>query len=405
MYARTSDGDFILPMMREAMNTIIADNTHLTERCEAMLAALDGDLARSLEPSYDELNPPPEPEKEYRFSLGDTVYLGTHEYEVLSFDEHEVVLYDTQFPLFNKTMTREEFEDRLKENPLNDHLLQVVEQTLTPDNRETRIALDTDREKIYWIYFNPDSTAGGQYVSGELDFNVFKELIDQYDIENHPENAEQFTADLEEMSDQFLADINTPFFAEAENEYEGTTEYTGFTSENILQIHEAILSYETDRDAERDLNRHEAEFGADGTRVFRDDEERQGQTETGPFIDHYYVVEDLTAAPLSVKEYADREEALQAYFALPTDTMKAFGVANTKELPGSLDFIQCKDGKDTLIEDYAKTDDDSWRNPEIEGLVDQLKEKLAERDKPIAPPPQKQRSGKVTPHEIGRAHV
>lgn len=400
MYARTSDGDFILPMMREAMNTIIADNTHLTERCKAMLAALDGDLARPLEPSYDELNPPPEPEKEYRFSLGDTVYLGTHEYEVLSFDEHEVALYDTQFPLFNKTMTREEFEDRLKENPLNDHLLQVVEQTLPPDNSETRIALDTDREKIYWIYFNPDSTAGGQYVSGELDFNVFKELIDQYDIENHPENAEQFTADLEEMSDQFLADINTPFFAEAENEYEGTNEYTGFTSENILQIHEAILSYETDRDAERDLNRHEAEFGADGTRVFRDDEERKEQPETGPFIDHYYVVEDLAAAPLSVTEYPDREKALEAYFALPADTMKAFGVVNTKELPGSLDFIQCRDGKDTLIEDYAKTDDDSWRNPEIEGLVDQLKERLAERDKPIAPPPQKQRSGKVTPHVL-----
>ena len=169
------------------------------------------------------------------------------------------------------------------------------------------VALDTDREKVYWIYFNPDSTAGGQYVSGELDFNVFKELIDQYDIENHPENAEQFTADLEEMSDQFLADINTPFFAEAANEYEGTNEYAGFTSENILQIHEAILSYETDRDAERDLNRHEAEFGADGTRVFRDDEERQKQPETGPFIDHYYVVEDLSAAPLSVTEYGKRK--------------------------------------------------------------------------------------------------
>lgn len=87
-------------------------------------------------------------------------------------------------------------------------------------------------------------------------------------------------------------------------------------------------------------------------------------------------------------------------FALPVDTMKAFGVVNTKELPGSLDFIQCRDGKDTLIEDYAKTDDDSWRNPEIEGLVDQLKEKLAVRDKPIAPPPQKQRGGKVTPHVL-----
>lgn len=270
MYARTSDGDFILPMMREAMNTIIADNTHLTERCEAMLAALDGDLARPLEPSYDELNPPPEQEKEYRFSLGDTVYLGTHEYEVLSFDENEVVLYDTQFPLINKTMTREEFDNRLKENPLNDHLLHAVEEPQIEVTDETAVAV----------------------------------------------------------------------------------------------------------------------------------EEPEVSVESGPFIDHYYVVEDLSAAPLSVTEYSDREEALEAYFALPVDTMKAFGVVNTKERPGSLDFIQCRDGKDTLIEDYAKTDDDSWRNPEIEGLVDQLKERLAERDKPIAPPPQKQRSGKVTPHVL-----
>ena len=270
MYARTSDGDFILPMMREAMNTIIADNTHLTERCEAMLTALNSDLARPLEPSYDELNPPPEPEKEYRFSLGDTVYLGTHEYEVLSFDENEVVLYDTQFPLINKTMTREEFDNRLKENPLNDHLLHAVEEPQIEVTDETAVAV----------------------------------------------------------------------------------------------------------------------------------EEPEVSVESGPFIDHYYVVEDLSAAPLSVTEYSDREEALEAYFALPVDTMKAFGVVNTKERPGSLDFIQCRDGKDTLIEDYAKTDDDSWRNPEIEGLVDQLKERLAERDKPIAPPPQKQRSGKVTPHVL-----
>ena len=270
MYARTSDGDFILPMMREAMNTIIADNTHLTERCEAMLTALNSDLARPLEPSYDELNPPPEPEKEYRFSLGDTVYLGTHEYEVLSFDEHEVVLYDTQFPLINKTMTREEFDNRLKENPLNDHLLHAVEEPQIEVTDETAVAVEEPEESV----------------------------------------------------------------------------------------------------------------------------------ESGPFIDHYYVVEDLSAAPLSVTEYSDRGEALEAYFALSADTMKAFGVVNTKEQPGSLDFIQCRDGKDTLIEDYAKTDDDSWRNPEIEGLVNQLKEKLSERDKPIAPPPQKQRSGKVTPHVL-----
>ena len=40
MYARTGNGDYILPMMREAMQTIIGDNTHLTERCETMLACI-----------------------------------------------------------------------------------------------------------------------------------------------------------------------------------------------------------------------------------------------------------------------------------------------------------------------------------------------------------------------------
>ena len=87
MHARTAEGDFILPMMREAMNTIIADNTHLTARCEAMLEALNSDVAKALEPTFDELNPPPEPRKEYRYHLGDAVYIGTQEYELLSFDE------------------------------------------------------------------------------------------------------------------------------------------------------------------------------------------------------------------------------------------------------------------------------------------------------------------------------
>ena len=136
MHARTAEGDFILPMMCEAMNSIIADNTLLTARCEAMLEALNSDVAKSLEPTFDELNPPPEPRKEYRYHLGDTVYIGTQEYELLSFDEKKVVLFDMQFPLFNKELTREEFDNRLKENPLNDKLLQVVEEPPVADNTE-----------------------------------------------------------------------------------------------------------------------------------------------------------------------------------------------------------------------------------------------------------------------------
>ena len=126
-YVLTMEGSFVLPVMREAMQAIIRDNTHLTERCEAMLAELDGPLAAPLEPTYDELNPPPPPKKEYRFSLGDTVYLGAQEYELLAYDENTVRLFDPSFPIINKELSRAEFDRLIAENPLNDHLLQVVE--------------------------------------------------------------------------------------------------------------------------------------------------------------------------------------------------------------------------------------------------------------------------------------
>ena len=124
MYARTGEGDFILPMMQDALRTIMEAAPQLAGRCEAMLAALDGPLAALLDPSYDELNPP---KKEYRLTLGDTVYLGAQEYELLAYDEQTARLYDPTFPIFNKELPREEFDRLLAENPLNDKLLQVAE--------------------------------------------------------------------------------------------------------------------------------------------------------------------------------------------------------------------------------------------------------------------------------------
>ena len=180
MHARTAEGDFILPMMREAMNAIIADNTHLTARCEAMLEALNSDVAKALEPTFDELNPPPELRKEYRYHLGDTVYIGTQEYELLSFDEKKVVLFDTQFPLFNKELSREEFDNRLKENPLNDRLLQAVEEASVADNTKE----------------NPDTQETEAIPDEELDALPISTVKDGEVVTYH--NAEALLDDQEE---------------------------------------------------------------------------------------------------------------------------------------------------------------------------------------------------------------
>ena len=90
--------------------------------------SVPGPLAAAPEPEHDELNQPPAPPKEYRLTLGATVYLGTQGYELLAFDGQTVRLFDPAFPIINKELPREEFDRLLAENPLNNSLLQVVEE-------------------------------------------------------------------------------------------------------------------------------------------------------------------------------------------------------------------------------------------------------------------------------------
>ena len=54
------------------------------------------------------------------YSLGDKVYLGVKEYEILAIDDHMVRLYDSEYPLFNEELSRSDFDRRIAENPLND---------------------------------------------------------------------------------------------------------------------------------------------------------------------------------------------------------------------------------------------------------------------------------------------
>lgn len=74
--------------------------------------------------------------KEYEYYLGDKVYIGSSEYEILSFDENRVMLYDTASPLFNQEMTRSDFDRLVSENPMNEHLLLKENSEPVPENTE-----------------------------------------------------------------------------------------------------------------------------------------------------------------------------------------------------------------------------------------------------------------------------
>ena len=102
-----------------------------------------------------------------------------------------------------------------------------------------------------------------------------------------------------------------------------------------------------------------------------------------PFIDHFYVVDDLEVkGPLAIKKYDTLDAALEAYFGLPNDKLKALGIQNTNPLPGSLDFIQCENGIDTATMDYTSVE--VWNNPEIQALQADIDMALALHDTEIA---------------------
>ena len=72
---------------------------------------------------------------QYEYHLGDKVYIGASEYEILSVDDERVMLYDYDVPLFNKEFSRTEFDRKVRENPMNEHL--IVKEEPAEERNET----------------------------------------------------------------------------------------------------------------------------------------------------------------------------------------------------------------------------------------------------------------------------
>lgn len=269
----------------------------------------------------------------YEYHLGDTVYIGASEYEVLSFDDNRVMLYDPKFPLFNKEFTKDEFDRKVRENPLNDHLIvenepmlhfdsnefekliphgmrykqaevvndnemywvtqniftsvelqqfqkaireydgniekfyvtsrdissynfeddrankvlavvtpdsiqqddyvkaiqeagfgeylnEAVEEKETATDYEDVFFVDKENKTVTWMYYNPDSNAGGQYVINTITFDEVKEAAQKH------KSADDFFDYLGSIANQELADVGTEWFEAAEAEFHKTPDLT-----------------------------------------------------------------------------------------------------------------------------------------------------------------------------------
>ena len=122
----------------------------------------------------------------YLYHEDDVVYIGADKYEIVAFDENAVSLRNPEFPLFGKELSRADFEEKLKENPANDHLKVVVTEKqkteIPPEQKPDGIQFSigfSEHPAFYDRQFNDRYTdlsfALGNYLLGVLDEKQHRE--------------------------------------------------------------------------------------------------------------------------------------------------------------------------------------------------------------------------------------
>ena len=94
----------------------------------------------------------------YEYHLGDKVYIGASEYEILSVDDERVMLYDYDMPLFNKEFSRTEFDRKVRENPINEHLIVKEEPAEERNEKEPEPVVPAweQKKKVKGFDLHPD---------------------------------------------------------------------------------------------------------------------------------------------------------------------------------------------------------------------------------------------------------
>ena len=132
----------------------------------------------------------------YLYHEGDVVYIGADKYEISDFNENAVSLRNVEFPLFGKEMSRADFEEKLRENPANDHLKTVItEKQETAKKKETEAPTEEKPDRItFSIGFSEhpafyDRQRGDRFT--DLSFALGNKLLGVLDEKQHRERLDK----------------------------------------------------------------------------------------------------------------------------------------------------------------------------------------------------------------------
>ena len=199
---------------------------YLEQAEEMRQRAAEAAAAREILSRAPQENTPAKKENaRYEYHLGDTVYLGAQEYEILAFDENEVRLFDVGFPLINKVLPRAEFDAKVRDNPMNDHLI-VPEETEPPALMEAKRLINAycmevfEQEADFSDLHHVDLAMAGIH-DGEHTVEISADLVDSrlvYQVDGETVS----TISCKDLSDlnEYLANLDfDEMIAFAEEQY------------------------------------------------------------------------------------------------------------------------------------------------------------------------------------------
>lgn len=139
---------------------------------------------------------PENKQESYTFKVGDTIYLGVQEFTVLDIDNEKMVMYDTHFPLEQRTVVIKEIIQKIAENPMNDYLKD--RQTAEVEKKE-KSAFDK------WI----DTFIEEKGIDLEQIIEIKTETnIHYFEVGNIVENIKATTSEEQEQIKQMIVKID-----------------------------------------------------------------------------------------------------------------------------------------------------------------------------------------------------
>jgi len=132
----------------------------------------------------------------YLYHEGDVVYIGADKYEISDFNENAVSLRNVEFPLFGKELSRADFEEKLRENPANDHLKTVItDKQETAEKKETEAPAEEKPDSIaFSIGFSEHPAFYDRQLNDrftDLSFALGNKLLGVLDEKQHRERLDK----------------------------------------------------------------------------------------------------------------------------------------------------------------------------------------------------------------------